>query len=138
MKGYHPVDCESLGRAVSEVGQCVRCQSPLVLDDFSQRSSLVSTLKICCTNSSSVTSKARSPTHKAKSLNARPVLAMREIGRGCNYMRPSLGSWTRSLLLPPRSYKIHNQALAEASMFAAIDNMTAALEYLHWTDQGGV
>lgn len=63
---------------------------------------------------------------------------MREIGRGCNYMKTFFGLMDTLPPVTPRSYKIHNQALAEASMFAAVDNMTAASEYLHWTDQGGV
>jgi len=78
MKGYRPLNCESLGRAVSEVGQCVRCQSPLVvLEDFSQRRGLVSTLKICCTNTKcDKQSKISDPySSKAKSLNARCLLA---------------------------------------------------------------
>jgi len=119
---------------VSEVGQCVRCQSPLVvLEDFSQRRGLVSTLKICCTNSKcDKQSKISNPySSKPKSLNARSVLAMKEIGRGCNYMK----TFFRLMdMLPPvilRSYKIHNRALAEASMSTAIDNTTAASEYLH-------
>ena len=134
MKGYRAVDCESLGKAVSEVGVCVSCQSPLVvLEDFGQRRGLVSTLKICCTNSEcDMESKITNPySSKAKSLNGKSVLAMREIGRGSRYMKTFFGLMDMLPPVTPRAYKKHNQALAKASMSAASDNMIAASEYLH-------
>ena len=134
MKGYRTVDCETLGRVVSEACVCSVCTSPLVvMEDLAQRRGLVSTLKICCTNTEcGKESKISDPySSQSKSLNARSVLAMREIGRGCKYMESFFGMMD---MLPPvstRSYMLHNQALAAASMSIAKDNMIAASEHLH-------
>ena len=94
---------------------------------------MVSTLKVCCSSSecgkASHISNPYSP--KAKSLNARSVLAMREIGRGHSYMKTFFGLMDMLPPVTPRSFNIHNRALAEASMSAAMDNMIAASDYLH-------
>ena len=58
-------------------------------------------------------------------------MAMREIGRGGNYMQTFFGMMNMLPPLSSRSYMLHNQALVAAAMFAAKDNMNAASEYLH-------
>lgn len=94
----------------------------------------MSAIRICCTNAEcGKVSKISDPySSQSKSLNARSVLAMREIGRGCKYMESFFGMMD---MLPPvstRSYMVHNNALATASMSIAKDNMIAASEYLHF------
>lgn len=134
MKGYRIVDCETLGRVVSEACVCSVCTSPLVvMEVLAQRRGLVSTMKICCTNTEcGKESKISDPySPESKSFNARSVLAMREFGRGRTYMDSFFGMMD---MLPPvsaPSYMLHSQALADASMSAANDNMIAASAYLH-------
>ena len=133
MKGYRIVNCESLGRVVSEACVCSVCTSPLVvMEDLAQRI-FVSTLKICRTNPEcGKESKISDPySSESKSLNARSVLAMREIGRGSKYMQTFFGTMD---MLPPvhtHSYMLHNQALAAASISVAKENMMAVADYLH-------
>ena len=134
MKGYRVVDCETLGRVVSEACVCSVCTSPLVVvEDLGQRRGLVSNMSICCSNTEcGKESKISDPyDSETKSLNTRSILAMREIGRGCKYMETFFGMMD---MLPPvssRSFMLHNQALAAASMSSAEHSMIAASEYLH-------
>ena len=73
----------------------------------------MSTLKIFCTNSEcDMESKITNPySSKAKSLNGKSVLAMREIGRGSRYMTTFFGLMDMLPPVTPRAYKKHNQAL---------------------------
>ena len=68
---------------------------------------------------------------KAKSLNTRSVLGMREIGRGRNSLETFCGLMD---MLPPivgSSYGVHNRSLADASMKAGRESMLAAHAHLH-------
>jgi hypothetical protein len=134
MSGYRIVDCETLSQEVSEACVCSMCTAPLVVvEDLARRRGLVSTMKICCTNTEcGKESKISDPlSSESTALNTRSILAMREIGRGCRYMETFFGIMNMLPPLSPRSYMKHNQALATASMSAANNNMIAASDYLH-------
>lgn len=134
MKGYRLVDCERFSRAVSEIGVCSVCASPLtVREDLSTRRGLVSKLSICCTNTEcGKEAKVSDPySAEAKSVNARSILAMRDIGRGRAYLESFCGMMD---MLPPvvgSAFMVHNQSLAECALKVATDNMINASNHLH-------
>ena len=83
-KGYHLVNCENLSQSVSKVGVCNACGSTFILrEDLVTRRGLVSKLVICCTNTACSNEATFSNPYSAesKSLNARSILGMWEIGR---------------------------------------------------------
>ncbi len=101
MKGYRLVDCGRFSQAVGEIGVCSVCASPLtVREDLTGRRGLLSKLSICCTNTDcGKKAKVSDPySQEAKSVNARSVLAMREIGRGRAYLQTFCGVMD---MLPP-------------------------------------
>lgn len=95
MTGYRLVSCERLSGAVSEIAVCSLCASPLTFEEnLLVRRGLVSKLMICCTNTACKKAAVDSDPYAsdAKSLNARSVLGMREIGRGRNSLVSFCGS----------------------------------------------
>ena len=134
LKGYRLVGCDKLSQAVSEVGVCSVCCSPLMLgEDLVTRRGMVSKLVIGCTNTAcNKEAEISNPySSDAKTLNARSVMGMRAIRRG----QASLETFCIFLdMLPPmgpRSYSEHNQTLAMFSMEVATENMCAASAHLH-------
>ena len=82
LKGYRLVGCDKLSQAVSEVGVCSVCGSPLMLgEDLVTRRGMVSKLVIGCTNSAcNKEAEISNPySSNAKTLNARSVMGMRAI-----------------------------------------------------------
>ena len=101
MKGYRLVDCGRFSQAVGEIGVCSVCASPLTArEDLTGQRGLLSKLSICCTNTDcGKKAKVSDPySQEAKSVNARSVLAMREIGRGRAYLQTFCGVMD---MLPP-------------------------------------
>ena len=134
MKGYRLVSCERFSQAVSKIGLCSVCRSPLTLrEDLVSRRALVSKLMICCTNTACNAEAAVSDPYfpESTSLNTRSVLGMREIGRGKKSLEPFCGVMD---MLPPLSspaYIEHNHRVADAVMAVALENMCAASAHLH-------
>ena len=127
LDGNRIVSCRSLKSVVSKV-VCSACLGPIALDeDMVTRRGLVTKLFISCTKCGLITD----PYKEAKSLNSRSILAGREIGRG----RTSLARFLGLMDLPPTvsdsNYRIHNQALAEASLASARANMHTSSQVLH-------
>ena len=83
MTGYRLISCEVLAKAISDVGKCTACDSPLtVREDLASRRGLMSRMTICCTVCDQKAYVSEPYSDKAKSLNTKSVLAMRMIGRG--------------------------------------------------------
>ena len=81
------VSLKSWSQALSSIGVCKDCGAPLtIIDDLAGRRGLVSDVRISCTNTVCITeakiSDPRSP--KAKVLNARSVLGIRNVRSGRN------------------------------------------------------
>ena len=85
LKGYHLVGCERLSQAVSEIGVCSACSSPLTCKGgFGYYERIGIKAKICCTNTACNKEGVISDPYASdtKSLNARSVLGLQELGRG--------------------------------------------------------
>ena len=129
MIGYRLVSCERLSGAVSEIAVCSLCASPLTVEEnLLVRRGLVSKLTICCTNTACKKEAVVSDPYASdtRSLNARSVLGMREIGRGRNSLVSFCGIMD---MLPPLSipaYTDHNRCLVKTSMECARENMLIA------------
>lgn len=134
LKGYRLVSCERLSEAVTEIGVCSGCGSPLTFrEDLVSRRGLVSKLMICCTSSvCNREVKISDPyASNAKSLNARSVVAMRTIGRGQASLESFCGMMDMLPPVTPASFSEHNKVLARVSTETASENMLAASAYLH-------
>ena len=134
MEGYRLVSCGSLLEAVSKSGVCSVCRSPLtVKEDLVTRRGLVSKIVICCTNDNcGVETPVTDPYgSETRSLNARSVMAGREIRRG----RASLNYFFGLMdMLPPVANKScgeHLRRLAEVAMECSSQNMRATSNHLH-------
>ena len=132
MKGYRLVNCERFSQAVNKIGVCCVCLFPLtVKEDLFSRRGLVSKLLICCSNTACNNEAAVCDPYlpESKSLNARSILAVRQIGRAnldsfCAYMD----------MLPPvssGSFSIHTHRLASVAMGEVSKLMQAASAHLH-------
>ena len=138
LKGYRLISCEGFSQAVSEIGLCSACHSPLTLkEDLTSRRGLVSKLTICCTNTACNKEAAvsdpfsRKTETSSKALNLRSVMGMREIGKGLASLEYFCGLMD---MLPPvtsHAYNELNSSLSDASKATASDNMRAASAYLH-------
>ena len=146
LKGYRLVNCERFSQAVSQIGLCSVCKSPLTLkEDLVSRRGLVSKLMISCTNTAckneALVSDPYSSDKESKALNMRSVMGMREIGRGMAGLQNFCGIMD---MLPPvtvKAFRDLNETLSKASREAVTENMKAASAHLHWlrgVDPGSV
>ena len=134
MEGYRLVRCEALADAVSEVGKCRECESPLtVREELGCRRGLVSRLSIQCSSLTCSTAAYLTDPYseEAKALNTSSVLGMRMIGRG----RSGLETFCAIMnMLPPvsaTSYSEHNSRIREASAADTEACQLAASVHLH-------
>ena len=94
---------------------------------------MVLKLMICCTNTACNKEAAISDPYspESKSLNARAIMGMRDIGRGRSGLESFCGVMDMVPPVLPLSYQQHNEEIAGHSVKVALDNMLAASAHLH-------
>lgn len=108
---------------------CSECGSTLnVKEDLVTRRGLVSKISLCCTNPecNKETPLTNPYDSEAKSLNARSLLAAREIGRGQTSLMHFCGMMDMLPPLGPSTFSDRNRDLAKVAMGCAEENMRTA------------
>ena len=133
-KGYRLVNCESLSQSVSKVGMCNACGSTLIhREDLDTRRGLCPSQRFAAP----ILHVAMKPLFltptqlSLKSLNARSILGMQEIGRGQASLEYFCGLMDMLPTVKTLSYRLHIRRMAEESMEGALQNMGAAAAHLH-------
>ena len=134
MTGYRLVWCETLASALSEVGKCRACESPLtVRENLHCRRGLVSRLSVQCSSvdCSTVAYLTDPYGEEAKALNASSVLGMQMSGRGRSDLEAFCAIMDMLPTIPTTAYSEHNSRLEEFSTAETESCQLAASLYLH-------